>query len=246
MLGGATIVENNIVQTIGSAAGAVATMVFVLPAFVIVGWWSEIPYWETMWVCAIGGVLGVMLSVPMRRALVIDTDLPYPEGVAGAEILRVGMGDAEGERENRVGLATIMLGAAAGALFGLLAALRVAAGEVAKNFQFGSGVSGIGGSLSLGPDRHRPPDRACDRNGDADRSGHQPLHPAPVAQRGLARTDRRSRRDGVLATGPLRRRGGDGGGGAVVAGPRSPGRSSAAWPASPRPRGRARRGRRCR
>jgi len=150
VLGGATIVENNIVQTIGSAAGAVATMVFVLPAFVIVGWWSEIPYWETMWVCAIGSVLGVMLSVPMRRALVIDSDLPYPEGVAGAEILRVGMGDAEGARENRAGLATIILGAAAGAFFGLLTTLRIAAGEVAKNFPLAGGVSGIGGSLSLG------------------------------------------------------------------------------------------------
>lgn len=150
LLGGATIVENNIVQTIGSAAGAVATMVFVLPAFVIVGWWSEIPYWETMWVCAIGSVLGVMLSVPMRRALVIDSDLPYPEGVAGAEILRVGMGDAEGARENKAGLATIVLGAVAGAFFGLMTTLRLAAGEVAKNFPFAGGVSGVGSSLSLG------------------------------------------------------------------------------------------------
>ena len=106
-LGGSNIVENNIVQTIGSAAGAVATMVFVLPALVIVGWWSEIPYWETMLVCATGGVLGVMLSVPMRRALVIESDLPYPEGVAGAEILRVGMVGEEGAEENRKGLATI-------------------------------------------------------------------------------------------------------------------------------------------
>ena len=149
-LGGSTIVENNIVQTIGSAAGAVATMVFVLPGFVIVGWWSEIPYWETMLVCATGGVLGVMLSVPMRRALVVDSDLPYPEGVAGAEILRVGMADAEGARENQAGLATIVLGSVAGAGFGLLTALRVAAGEVARVFKFGSGVATLGGTLSLG------------------------------------------------------------------------------------------------
>ncbi|MFM5950576.1 MAG: OPT/YSL family transporter, partial [Novosphingobium sp.] len=149
-LGGATIVENNIVQTIGSAAGAVATMVFVLPGFVIVGWWSEIPYWETMLVCATGGVLGVMLSVPMRRALVVDSDLPYPEGVAGAEILRVGMADAEGARENQAGLATILLGALAGAGFGLLTALRLAAGEVAKVFKLGSGVATLGSTMSLG------------------------------------------------------------------------------------------------
>ncbi len=149
-LGGSTMVENNIVQTIGSAAGAVATMVFVLPGFVIVGWWSEIPYWETMLVCATGGVLGVMLSVPMRRALVVDSDLPYPEGVAGAEILRVGMADAEGKRENQAGMATIVLGALAGAGFGLLTTLRLAAGEVARVFKLGSGVGTLGGSLSLG------------------------------------------------------------------------------------------------
>ena len=149
-LGNSNIVENNIVQTIGSAAGAVATMVFVLPGFVIVGWWTSIPYWETMLVCATGGVLGVMLSVPMRRALVIDSDLPYPEGVAGAEILRVGMADAEGARENRAGLATIVLGALAGAGFGLLTALRIAAGEVAKVFKLGAGYGTLGGTLSLG------------------------------------------------------------------------------------------------
>ncbi len=150
VLGGATIVENNIVQTIGSAAGAVATMVFVLPGFVIVGWWSEIPYWETMLVCATGGVLGVMLSVPMRRALVVDSDLPYPEGVAGAEILKVGMADVEGARENQAGLATIVLGALAGAGFGVLTALKLAAAEVVKFFKLGAGVATLGSTMSLG------------------------------------------------------------------------------------------------
>ena len=149
-LGGATIVENNIVQTIGSAAGAVATMVFVLPGFVIVGWWQSIPYWETMLVCATGGILGVMLSVPMRRALVVDSDLPYPEGVAGAEILRVGMGDAAGASENKAGLSTIMLGAIAGAGFGVLTMLRFAAAEVTKVFKFGVGYATMGSTTSLG------------------------------------------------------------------------------------------------
>lgn len=149
-LGGSNMVENNIVQTIGSAAGAVATMVFVLPAMVIVGWWSSVPYWETMLVCATGGILGVMLSVPMRRALVIDSDLPYPEGVAGAEILKVGMADAEGARESRLGLATILWGALAGAFFYLLTALRLAASEVGRNFSFAGGVSGVAGAMSMG------------------------------------------------------------------------------------------------
>jgi putative OPT family oligopeptide transporter len=149
-LGGATIVENNIVQTIGSAAGAVGTMIFILPAFVIVGWWTEIPYWTTMMASALGGVLGVMLSVPMRRALVIDADLPYPEGVAGAEILKVGMASEEGAKENADGLATLILGALAGAILSVLGAVRIAAAEVAKSFKVGEGATALGATLSLG------------------------------------------------------------------------------------------------
>ena len=141
-LGGSNMVENNIVQTIGSAAGAVATMIFILPGLVIVGWWTNFPYWTTMLTCAAGGVLGVMLSVPLRRALVINSDLPYPEGVAGAEILRVGMAGDEGARENKLGLSTIVLGALVAAFYGIMTALKVAAGEVAKNFKLGAGVSG--------------------------------------------------------------------------------------------------------
>ena len=85
-----TVQENNIVQTIASAAGTLSAVIFVLPGLVIVGWWSGFPYWETMFVCAVGGALGVMYSIPLRRALVTGSDLPYPEGVAGAEILKVG------------------------------------------------------------------------------------------------------------------------------------------------------------
>ena len=149
-LGGSNMVENNIVQTIGSAAGAVATMIFILPGLVIVGWWTSFPYWTTMLTCAAGGILGVMLSVPLRRALVINSDLPYPEGVAGAEILRVGMAGDEGARENRLGLSTIILGAVVAAFYGVMTALKVAAGEVAKNFKLGAGVSGVAGTMSLG------------------------------------------------------------------------------------------------
>lgn len=85
-----TIQENNIVQTIASAAGTLSAVIFILPGLVIVGWWSGFPYWTTMAVCAVGGLLGVMYSIPLRRALVTGSDLPYPEGVAGAEILKVG------------------------------------------------------------------------------------------------------------------------------------------------------------
>ena len=69
---GSSILENNIVQTIASAAGTLAAIVFVLPGLIMVGWWSGFPYWTTVLVCITGGVLGVMFSVPLRRALVTD------------------------------------------------------------------------------------------------------------------------------------------------------------------------------
>ena len=146
----ANLLENNIVQTIASAAGTLAAIIFVLPGLVIVGWWQGFPYWTTAAVCFVGGVLGVMFSVPLRRALVTGSDLPYPEGVAAAEVLRVGSQSAEGAEENRRGLATIVAGSLASAGFALLVAMRLAAGEVGRNFRLGGGsASGINASLSL-------------------------------------------------------------------------------------------------
>ena len=66
LLPGATIQENNIVQTIASSAGTLSAIVFVLPGLVMIGWWSGFPYWQSVAVIAIGGVLGVMYSVPLR------------------------------------------------------------------------------------------------------------------------------------------------------------------------------------
>ena len=87
---GSNIRENNIVQTVASAAGAIASIIFVLPGLVIVGWWAGFPFWESFLVCASGGTLGVLFTIPLRRALVTNSDLPYPEGVAAAEVLKVG------------------------------------------------------------------------------------------------------------------------------------------------------------
>ena len=84
----ATILENNIVQTVASAAGTLSAIIFVLPGLVIVGWWSGFPFWISFAVCASGGVLGVLFTIPLRRALVTTSDLPYPEGVAAAEVLK--------------------------------------------------------------------------------------------------------------------------------------------------------------
>ena len=112
-----SIFENNIVQTVASAAGTLAAIIFVLPGLVIVGWWHGFPYWMTMAATGLGGILGVMFSVPLRRALVVNTDLPYPEGVAAAEVLLVGDQSRDGNEESRQGLAAIMVNSVVSAAF---------------------------------------------------------------------------------------------------------------------------------
>src|SRR5258706_8882138 len=90
LLPGSNIRENNIVQTVCSSAGAMASIIFVLPGLVIVGWWTGFPFWTCFLLSAAGGVLGVVFTIPLRRALVTNSDLPYPEGVAGAGGARCG------------------------------------------------------------------------------------------------------------------------------------------------------------
>ncbi len=149
LVGNSNILENNIVQTIASAAGTLAAIIFVLPGLIMVGWWTGFPYWVTVAVCAIGGTLGVMLSVPLRRALVTGSDLPYPEGVAAAEVLKVGFGSAEGKEENAKGLRMIIVGSVISAAYALLGAMRLAASEIATTFRVGAGASGASTSLSM-------------------------------------------------------------------------------------------------
>ena len=143
-----TIQENNIVQTIASAAGTLSAVIFILPGLVIVGWWSGFPYWTTMAVCAVGGILGVMYSIPLRRALVTGSDLPYPEGVAGAEILKVG-DSHEKSADNSLGLHAIIWGAICSAAMSLLSYMKVAASSLSATFRVGAGATSIGTSLSL-------------------------------------------------------------------------------------------------
>ncbi|SDV49958.1 OPT family oligopeptide transporter [Chitinasiproducens palmae] len=89
-LRGSTILENNMVQTQASAAGTLSSIIFVLPGLVMIGVWQGFPVIETMGLCAIGGMLGVVFTIPLRHAMVVESSLPYPEGIAAAEVLRVG------------------------------------------------------------------------------------------------------------------------------------------------------------
>ncbi|MET0248266.1 MAG: oligopeptide transporter, OPT family [Sphingobium sp.] len=144
-----TILENNIVQTIASAAGTLSAIIFVLPGLVIIGWWNGFPYWLSACTIALGGILGVMYSVPLRRALVTGSDLPYPEGVAAAEVLKVGAGSREGLEENKRGLTAILASALAAAGFTIIAKTRILAEEAATFFRFGGGASGMSASFSM-------------------------------------------------------------------------------------------------
>ena len=148
---GATIQENNIVQTVASAAGTLSSIIFVLPGMVMIGWWSGFPYWVSCAICVFGGILGVMYSIPLRRALVTQSDLPYPEGVACAEVLRCGSGElGRGVEESRAGLAALVWGSVISGAFALITATRIFASDVARNFRVGErGVSGFDFFLSF-------------------------------------------------------------------------------------------------
>jgi putative OPT family oligopeptide transporter len=140
-----SILENNIVQTVASAAGTLSAIIFVLPGLIIVGWWTGFPFWQSFFICLSGGVLGVLFTIPLRRALVTNSDLPYPEGVAAAEVLRVGSG-TRGETkdetgEAREGLVAVILGSVASAGLAIVTATRIAAAEVTGFFRVGSAAS---------------------------------------------------------------------------------------------------------
>jgi putative OPT family oligopeptide transporter len=151
-----SILENNIVQTVASAAGTLSAIIFVLPGLVIVGWWVGFPFWQSFLICVSGGVLGVLFTIPLRRALVTNSDLPYPEGVAAAEVLKVGSG-TRGETkdetgEAREGLTAVVLGSVASAGLAILTATRIAAAELTGFIRLGGGAStgyNIAWSLAL-------------------------------------------------------------------------------------------------
>src|SRR5688500_4779575 len=137
-----TILENNIVQTVASAAGTLSAIIFVLPGLVIVGWWVGFPFWESFLICVSGGVLGVVFTIPLRRALVTTSDLPYPEGVAAAEVLKVGSGQ-RGETtdetgESREGLRAVILGSVASAGLAIVVGMRFIAGSLGGFIRLGA------------------------------------------------------------------------------------------------------------
>jgi putative OPT family oligopeptide transporter len=148
----ATVQENNIVQTVASAAGTLSSIIFVLPGLIMIGWWTGFPFWISFLICALGGILGVMYSIPLRRALVTNSDLPYPEGVACAEVLKIGSGDKEHAADiehSRAGLLAVMWGSIVAALFAIIVATQVFAADVAQTFRIGRRGAASGYDFSL-------------------------------------------------------------------------------------------------
>lgn len=147
-----TIWENMTVQTVASVGGAMSSIIFVLPGLVMIGWWLEFPFWISTLICIFGGILGVTFSIPLRRALVTGGGLPYPEGVAAAEVLKVGSRGAQqtesAVRENKAGLLVVVVGAVVSAVYAWLIAARAFAGEAARYFKLpaalGGGATGMG------------------------------------------------------------------------------------------------------
>ncbi|XKM12859.1 oligopeptide transporter, OPT family [Orbaceae bacterium ac157xtp] len=149
-----TILENNMVQTQASAAGTLSSIIFVLPGLLMIGYWSSFPFWLTLAVCVSGGMLGVLFSIPLRHAMVVKSDLPYPEGIAAAEILKAGCDDnnnEKGENSNE-GLKDILFGSAIASVVTLFTnGFRLIADSTGYMFAQGKSIFNIplGFSLAL-------------------------------------------------------------------------------------------------
>jgi len=137
------ILENNIVQTAASAGESLAAgVIFTLPALIVMGFWTTFNYWETTIIAALGGVIGVLFTIPIRRALIIEENLQFPEGVATAEVLKTG-------EKGGSGIVRIVQAGLLGALFKFgETGLRLWTGVVEVGSKVGSSIAYFGSNLS--------------------------------------------------------------------------------------------------
>jgi len=144
VLGGGTILENNIVQTGASAGSSIAAgVIFTLPALVLLGYWQDFRYSWVFAIAGLGGLLGVLFSVPLRRTMIVENPLPFPEGKAAAEVLKAG--DNPGP-----GLKILALSSLIGAIVKLMAesGLRMIPDAAAGGTFFGKFLGYMGTNLS--------------------------------------------------------------------------------------------------
>lgn len=143
-LGGGGILENNIVQTGASAGSSIASgVIFTVPALVILGHWASFEYLWVLAIAGLGGLLGVLFSVPLRRSLIVDQKMSFPEGKAAAEVLKAGENPSQGVK-------VLGLSALTGGVIKLLAAsgMRVIPDSAASAGFFGKYLGYFGTNLS--------------------------------------------------------------------------------------------------
>ena len=138
------ILENNIVQTAASAGESLAAgVIFTLPALILLNYWNGFPFIDTMCIAMFGGVLGVLFTIPLRRALIVESDLKFPEGVATGEVLKAG---SEGGK----GVKMIGIAAAAGALYKLAqTGFKLLSSTLGGAKKIGDSIFGYGTDLSV-------------------------------------------------------------------------------------------------
>ncbi|MDU2064201.1 MAG: oligopeptide transporter, OPT family [Sporomusaceae bacterium] len=134
------VLENNMVQTQASAAGTLSAVIFIVPGLLMLGYWQGFAFWQTLMICACGGSLGVLFTIPLRRAMIVNSDLPYPEGLAAAEILKVGSGQSVQGKEN--GIKDILAGGVVASFVSLCAdGFQILSSAIHYWFSFGKAVS---------------------------------------------------------------------------------------------------------
>jgi putative OPT family oligopeptide transporter len=138
------ILENNIVQTAASAGESLAAgVIFTLPALIMLQYWQGFPFLATTSIALVGGILGVMFTIPLRRALIIEAELQFPEGVATAEVLKAGEKGGEGAR-------SIAIAGAAGALLKLCqTGFQIVSGTADGAVRMGRSIFGYGSELGV-------------------------------------------------------------------------------------------------
>ncbi len=143
LLGNSNILENNIVQTAASAGESLAAgVIFTIPALIILNTWTAFNYWEVTMIAGLGGVLGVLFTIPLRRAFIVDNPLRYPEGVATAEVLKVG-------ESTDGGIKYLAWAGAIGALFKLGdTGFRLWGGVLEQARYIGGSIAYVGTNLS--------------------------------------------------------------------------------------------------
>lgn len=150
---GSNILENNMVQTQASAAGTLSSIIFVLPGLLMIGYWQGFPFWQTTLICAAGGILGVIFTVPLRHVLVVKSTLPYPEGIAAAEILKAGDHNQPLENDGETpqsGVKQIVTGSIISGIFSFLAGgLRVISESASGWFKVGNAIFQVPMGFSL-------------------------------------------------------------------------------------------------